>query len=433
MSSPLTLLLAQLAWGGDRAVTSLGVEWARAQAVGEADLDLLASERLRWTLADGAFATRALVDARLTIDPDGPTALERARVSHLGVQLDDERWRLDLGRHPVYRGGPRLVDGAQVLARPSKGVEMGAWGGLAPDLFTTTPRVRPGGGPVFSLATSQVQLSVVGEALSAPEGLDRLGVLTLARYSAAPRLELDGRLDLQAVEEGGVGLADGSVYARFRPDEHLLLDAVYDAFSSLRYLETQDLDPLAQRFTRRAQGLGLQDAILLDTLDPTLRHLFGARARWVGTGPDLRPRAELSFRTRTDPDPANRTTRLAPQLGVSGLVGDRVDVQLDGAVIAVDAAVQGDVGVVAYVQIADPVALDGSLRLLVVPDEYDGRPGWYGDLFADVVAGDFGVIAGASIEHEPLLDFDDVALGAFVRASWWLRPPRSTSRGGGGS
>lgn len=422
------LVASALAAPGDVAVTSVGAQGVYDQGLATGDVDLLAAERLRWTLSDGSLATVALADARFTIDPVGDPDVagghdpwEQNRVRQLGVELVAPDWVVSLGRHPVYQGGPRLVDGVQVLGK--RGVwRFGGWGGLAPDLFTTRPVLRPGGGPIVAVEGGMAQASLVGEVLGTTTGLDRVGLLAQTRVARTPTWELLGRLDLQLTDANGTfGLADGFVAGKVRPGAGLTFDALYDAYSSIRYLETQFLDPDLQRYAARAEALGLVDLTPEELVDPQLYHLVGGGAAWQGQGLVI-PRVAVVGRYRHATLLDDRYARVGPQVGLIGLA-DRVDLYGDfvwswrGS-----AGARDEVGLNVVV---DPMAdgrltFDTSFRLLLDP-LFEGRPGWYTDLFVDLAAVDsFVVVGGISATNEPT-DVSDAGLAGFLRVQHWLR------------
>ena len=426
----------QTAAGSDVWSTSVGVQYLHASAVGADDLDLLFGQRLVWTVQERpGLATRALANGRFTVDPAGDIVLERTRVSTLAAEVSGGPLTATFGRSPVYLGGPRLVDGAQVIGRFKNGIELGAWGGLAPDLFTTLPRVRPGGGPILAYVGSATQVSTVGEAVFFEGGLDRAGVLTQIRYAPGPGLQTSGRADVQLADaDGRAGLADGAVSVRVAPTRAFTSDLLYDAYSSLRYRTTSELDPRIQRFAARIEALGLSEGITQDLPDPTLFHLVSLRNRLRATEGTLQPAVGLETRYRHAADPAARYGRIRPSAGFES--AERFGLTLDGGVLWVDSATQGDLGAAAWLDVlpSADLTLDGSFRLLIAPRDYGDRPGWYTDLFVEsVLANQVVLIGGASLEHEPLIDFDDVALGVFMQLSTSVRHARPADRDGGAS
>ena len=171
-------LLLGLAWAGpeirDASTTTVGVSGAYSASAAKADLDVWLGQRLHWGIGRiGPSDMTLLVDGRLRFDAIGGPAVERAQVRALGVRLDSDRLTLDLGRTPVFGGGPRLVDGVQLRWHPTPAWDVGLWAGLAPDLFTTRPVVRPGAGPVLGWRTGSVQWSLVGEVLFFDGGLEQ--------------------------------------------------------------------------------------------------------------------------------------------------------------------------------------------------------------------------------------------------------------------
>jgi hypothetical protein len=407
------------AWAApdDQAVTSLGTQLVYTQGLGRFDVDPLVGERLRWTVGPDA---RLLADARFTLDPAAADVWEQQRVRTLGVELGSGAWIVAVGRHPVAYGGPRIVDGLQVLHRPAgSALTIGAWGGLAPDLFTTRPMLRPGGGPVIAWDLPAVQASLVGEVVGVPTGLDRVALLTLVRVAPGAAVDVSGRLDAQlAPGGGGLALADGALFGRWRPAPTVRLDALFDAYSSARYLESASLDPDLRRYAARVQALALADGITAELPDASLYELVGAGAAWQGRS-DLAPRVALTGRYRHHATVASRYATIAPQVGLFGLAGGRLDATLDGSVIwHGDAGVREELGLG---WVVDPtgdgrVTFDASGRWITDPG-FDGKPGWYADLFVSCLgAGPLVLVAGASVTYEPSVVPDAGAAG-FV----WLQ------------
>jgi hypothetical protein len=312
-----------------------------------------------------------------------------------------------------------------VLARPGDW-SIGAWGGLAPDLFTTRPMLRPGGGPILAYQRGWASWSVVGEVLGAEGGLDRAGVLALARAAFDFGFEVSGRLDAQLADaEGNVGLADGAVFTRITPTPTFRVDAFYDAFSSLRYQRTEALDPAVRRFAERVDSLGVADVVVDDQVDDSLNHLVGLTPRWRSPT-DVALELSARARYRYHLDPLNRYWRVGPSIGLLGLLDDRLELYVDGYATDRDTGLAYDTGLTTFLELGRDraLALDTSGRLLLDP-AYEGETGWYTDLFVDWLApGNVVLVAGVSYTYEPDPVIDDVGIGAFVRAQQTFRPGR---------
>ena len=404
--------------GSDVATTSVGVQADHSSAVGETDVDVLLSERARLTFIDReAFQARLLADARFTLDTDGTTddatAIEWNNVRQLGVQLLRPSWTLDVGRHPVYRGGPRLVDGAQLLIHPSPRLDIGAWGGLAPDLFTTLPALRPGGGPVVAYVTPNFQASVAGEALFMDGALDRLGALAMVRQTFERTFEVSGRADIELAGADGPHLSDLYALSIARPTEALRFDVFYNAFSTYKY---------------QISELGLALGTPFDQLDPTVHHMVGGGAVIQPASDGTAPRVGVDLRQRFNANETNAFTRVHGQVGLVDVpLAGRFDALLDANWIAADAEVQLNPGVLLLWEPGDEgwVAVDLSGRALINP-EYDGKLGAYADLFVDVITPvGFAVNTGVSVISEPdlvLVDVPDLGLTGYLRLSYTLRP-----------
>ncbi|MCA9566992.1 MAG: hypothetical protein KC656_04080 [Myxococcales bacterium] len=418
----LTSLLAAWAVGpSNLAVHSLGAQGGFSAAAGKGDLDFLLAERLRWSVSD---TTRVWLDARFLVDPKGPTTLERYRVRRLGVELTFGSTRLLVGRHPVEAGGPRLVDGLQVLHRVGD-LELGVWGGLAPDLFTTAPRVRPGFGPMVVYTTSTVRASLVGEVVAADGGLDRAGTLVTARWAPARLLAVDGRLDLElASAEGGPHLADGRLGATYQPTDAVRFGVFYSAFSSLRYLRTEALDPELRRFDSRILEEGLAENPDQDTRDPYVNHMVGTDLVIRPPGDTPAPFADVRARYRYNPDVKNRFSRLTARVGMTRIAGAH---ELGGllTIRRVNDATQIDAGAQGLFTLGDGCCrLDTSALLLLDPQRYTG-PGFYADLFLDAITdGGFSIGGGLNGTAEPIDTVEgavDAGVAGFVRLTWRQR------------
>lgn len=434
----LVLALAPVASGqqppepSDLAVTSVGAAVVAVPTLGQADVDLLFGQRLRWGVGEVTDGyNRLWFDGALTVDLLREVTWERTRLTRAGVELRRGPVLLDLGRAPVRYGGPRLVDGAQVLVGAAA-LKVGAWAGLAPDLFTTIPRLRPAAGPVVAWERPQIQASLVGEvALSEELLLDRAASLALARVTADRWLDVSARWDMDWVSPtlpegaGGPHLADGRLLASIRPDATWRIDALYEAYSSLRYLQTEPLDPRLRRYQQRLLAYGIRWGITQDFQDPTLHHLVGGGVRWADrAGLGAVPRAGVDARYRYHPNPTNRFARVHGEFGVGEIpAAGFLDCALDGALVEVDSEVQVDSGVTVVWEPGDSRAwaMDASVRVLVAPAVYQGL-GWYTDLFVDAVPDrTWLVAAGTFVSREPDPDFDDLGIGAFARVGAHLR------------
>lgn len=427
-------LLCAMAWaappgGSDVAITSVGAQILHSSTVEENDVDLLLAERARLTFIDkDTFKARLMADARFTIDTDEGDQFEWNNVRQLGFQLHRPSWTLDLGRAPVYRGGPRIVDGAQLLFHPSSKLDVGAWGGLAPDLFTTLPRLRPGGGPVIGYVTSSFQASLVGEALVYDGEIDRIASIAMARGSFDRIFELSGRADVEYVGDNGPHLSDLYALSIYRPSDTLRFDLFYNGFSSYKYQISEIQDPKVQRFSERVVALGIDPAVTQDSLDPSFNHLVGGGAVVQPDNDRAAPRLQVDARQRFNNNELNRFTRLHAQTGVVDIaLAGRLDLLADGNLIFADGETQLNPGFMALWEPGDEgwFAVDLSGRALINP-EYDGKMGYYGDLFLDAITPiNLAINVGASIISEPdpdIGDVPDLGLQGYFRISYYLRP-----------
>lgn len=410
----------------DLAVTSVGADVVSAQSIDAQDANFMLGQRVRWTVA-GSW--RVLLDGRFIIDPAAEVTFEDSRLRELGLTGDTGPVSWWFGRQAVQRGGPRLVDGVQGLAHVRGDLALGAWAGLVPDEFTTAPTTRYGGGPIVAFDRGVASLSAMGDFVGSSEGLQRLGALLQARGEIGSRLQADGRLDWLFDDAlGNSGLADGSVFLQYRPTHRIRLDGFYDGFSSLRYQTRSSLDPNVQRFATRIEALGLEAGITQDEVDASVHHLVGGTFRATTDG-DLRAVLNVRARTLFHPDPTERYDRAGVLVGAAGLLGDQLELDLDANALSLETGLSGDAGVLATFTPdgLDAMAVDASVRALFDP-AFAGAPGWYADLFVDLVlASGTSVSAGASWTDEPSdLLGQDVGIGGFLQIRQWFRPGRRT-------
>ncbi len=402
------LLLPAMAQTSDVIQTTVGGQVTHSRALGASDVDVVFGERVRWSVSD---VTRLWMDGMFTYDTDSST-FERSRVRSLGITTETGPIQWALGRHPVRHGGPRLVDGIQGLYR-DRGFEAGAWGGLAPDLFTTRPVLRPGGGPVLGYSKPGGQVTLVGEVTATEGGLDRASSLLSGRIRGGTAWDASGRVDWQLSDAAGAsGLADASTFIQWRPADAFRVDVLADAWSSLRYRQSALLDPTVQRWVARTQPLvdplpGAEEA-----LDPTVHGMVGLR-------PEVRAGVtRVSVLGRYRPGAVEEQfLRVQPMVRFTGIVDGRVDVMADANLVFLDTGLSASAGPTVLVELTPSRALwiDGSVRAVLDPS-YEG-PGWYADAYIDWL-GPAGLVlmAGAAYELEPVAELDDVGLTALVRA-----------------
>jgi hypothetical protein len=427
------LSLCSSALAADLAVTSVGAQGFRAQALGTQSADLLVGQRVRWGVGERG---QALVDGRFLVPVSAGTGIpfEESRVRELGYAYEARGVSVLAGRHPLTHGGRRLVDGLQAVAHPGtrEAWSLGAWAGLVPDEFTTAPTTRFGAGPVLGYTRGVASVSAVGDLVVSAGGIQRLAALATGRAEAGSRVQADSRVDWVFADGAGEsGLADAAVAVQARPADALRIDGLYNAYSTLLYQSRASTDPRVRRFAARIEQLGITNGIVQDLVDPTLHHLIGGGARLAASGA-IQPQVQLGARTQLHEDPQERYTRLSAGTGVGGLADDRLELTVDGNLLWIDGERGGDVGFGALVEpVPDAVvAIDTSVRLLFDPMDFDGRPGAYADLFLDVASrAGTTVSAGGSWTSEPSDAVgSDVGLSAFVRLQQWIRPRRPSIR-----
>jgi hypothetical protein len=305
-----------------------------------------------------------------------------------------------------------------------------------------------GGGPILALSGSRLQASLVGEFSG-----DRTAVLAMARASAARTIEVSGRLDLGLTSpDGGPHLSDGQVFVRWAPVGSTRVDVFYNAFSSYRYQETENLDPDVSRFGQRFlhQSPWLPNA-LQGCLEPKVAQSVGSTFSVRPQGDGVSPTFALAGRARfggadTLPEPGvpnalcqfddiNGFVKVNPRVGLQRLpLGGSLDVTLDANYFVIDGRTQVDGGLMLYWEPSDDgsFAIDTSYRLISNPYDAKLNPlgyvglGSYADLFVDVVVvgADMTIGAGLNLESEPGVIVKDVGIGAFGRITKYLRPKK---------
>lgn len=412
-----------LAGAGDvRSRFTTGAVVEASQSTGEVGAELLVGETLTAVLREDERARVTLrVAGRGGIDPVAG-ALRRLRVRDLTVAVRTGRVQLDVGRFSVD-GGWRLADGAQARVDLGGGWAAGAWGGLAPDVVSTAPALRWGGGPVVGWSGTSGEWSLVGEALATVDGLDRLAAVTRGRVELGRVAELSGRADVQAVDRG-VRLADAVAVARLDPSAALRVDLSWEAWSALAYLASDGRDPLVRRFASRSQALVGDPWIPQDALDPTVTHQVRAAVGWrrvLDGGTRLTAGASGVARAHRVVD--RRLARADARVGLGGLAGGRVDLSLGQGVLRWPDRTAALTTASATVALDDAarVALDAQGELVLQPILGTKRwgPSVYADLFADVRVGErWSVSAGYAFSNAQDLERWDAWHALLVRATW---------------
>lgn len=413
----------------DVSVTTIGARGDLSVATGGlSDLDLLLTERLRWrVLPSLPGVTRVWADGRLVVDTNGEVLVERSRLSRFAISSVVNDLELDFGRSVVRYGGPRLVDGLQGQWKFNKAFYFGGFGGFAPDLFTTLPRSRVGGGVFASFNAFGFRGSALMERQYSNGSVDRTAALFQLRFESLPGISFSSRLDVQEDQGSDWRIADAGAFASIAPNEAWKFYGDYHAYSSYRYLETQDLDPAIQRFAKRAEAVGLITGIPQESPDETLYHQVGGKVRWnkdLGSGPQVM--ASLLFRARTSAMEGTDYVLVAPNVGVQDWAGGRLGSFLDASVRQLSDGFAGDVGTTVSVQSTGDLdwVFDSSVRALFAP-EYEGTLGVYVDSFLDwgfkkswvVSAGGY-----AALEHDTVVE--ELSFGGFLFVSYRVRPDR---------
>lgn len=378
--------------------------WAESGGIRLLLSDKMTAPILQKSPLDGAFLFNGRLSARL--NEENPRWSEsRLRDARIHLESDGTEW--DLGRFPLD-GGARIVDGIQGLGSLGEHVQIGAWAGAGADPYTTVPLGRYGGGPVVRVDAERVRVQAIGEAMVAPEGLDRLsGILTL---DADPTrsVDLGSRLDVQySGPDRPVSLADAFVTVVARPTDDLSLDVLYDAYSSFTYLTTEKQDPALSRFEQRAQAFDPELALLQSTLDPTLYHLVGGGLRWSPSRLTL----GLLGRYRYHELPDNRYARVSLHEGLVGLAGGGLDLSFDQNLVLWNSSLGGDGVISAFVQPfeSSSLAFDASTQLGAKP--FEDRPDvlysyFYGDLFVDWISPEMRWVIAGGYGFTRVLDLD---------------------------
>lgn len=410
--------------------TSVGVYGEAAQTVGQSAVELRIGESLRAVLHEkGDFSLKFNLAGRLGVRL-GDMRLDRVRVRALNLQLEGERWQVDLGRFSPLGGGWRLVDGAQGLFEVGGNVRVGAWGGLSPDPYNTAISARYGGGPVLSWRNPRAELTVLGEFLGSSFGFDRASGVVSGRYEPSKVLDLRAHLDLQA---GGadrpVSPADAELQVRIDPVDDLRIDTFYNAYSSLAFLSTEQLDPGITRFAALSQALSGEPWVPQDVMDPSVYHLVGASLSWrppVGSDGIARLRLEGHGRYRHHEQADRRYARGTVTAGLGSLAADRLDVGLTQSVLwwGQRAGSETSVNVWFTPDKQRTLSLDTSVQMSwkALQGTELWAPSVYADAFVDwLLPRGFTVSVGYSFTNSAELDAWDTYHGFLGRVGWTLR------------
>jgi len=389
-------------------------------------LEWTLDERLQAPLGDQeAGLTEARFDGRVGVRLMDNNRLDHTRVRELGVHLVRAKLALNLGRFDVAAGGHRLVDGAQGLLTLGEGVQLGAWGGLAPDPYTTAPALRYGGGPVVAVQQDTVQARFTGEMLSTADGIDRLAGVFDGRYEPSSRFELSSRVDLQVGVgrgNGPVEPADAMLMARVDPSDDLRVTAFVDAYTSWAYLWSEKQDPGLSRFAARSTVLDPGDAVPQDAMDSSVYTVLGAsvRQRHLGSA-DLDLRADA--RLRYHPVAERRYGRFRLKAQLPGRFSGTTDLgaEITGWVLGDHAGATGTLYAWSEPWESLPLAFDLSAEggVRPIPNETVLGPSLYTDLFVDGLIGP-RLALSAGLAYSTAMDRQvwDMHHTAMVRLTW---------------
>ncbi len=406
---------------------------------------LQVGERLRWSLlTNRGVSVELRADGRVGLWVSEGIGPDSVRIRELGVRIDGDAVRTDLGRFRPLHGGFRLVDGAQLLVRSGKGWQVGGWLGLLPDPWDTAPSLRFGGGPVVAWSGRGAWFSLLGEVAGADGAFDRAAALLRAGFRLRSTLTVRGRLELQApAARGESPLSDALLSVALRPRSGLRIDASWSAWSAWSYLATEVDDPDISRFERRARDLGLADEIPRDHRDWTLHHHVAVGLAWRPlTPPPPRPRVPTALRplrpSEARPDLSarlryrhhvllsHRSVRLDLRAGAVGMIDDRVEIFAEGAVQLQDGGPRGEVGFVARGEIDRGrwLTVDGSAKLLFGRNSRDGEvvPNLYVDAFADLLTpSGWSLAVGYRFDLDSSPGAARTGHAALLRVGWRLR------------
>jgi len=202
-----------------------------------------------------------------------------------------------------------LVDGVGMRADLGKGFHLGGYGGLIPDPFTTLASVETGGGgAVFGFWAPRFRFETATGFSARSVGFDHGYASLSAMGMPVPAVSIYGRAKMQGFSgTPAFGVADLFAGLSLKPARILRIRALYNGYSSERYVDLADRDPALSRFAARAEGLDLLNEVPNDTLDPTLYHQLGADV-------DLRNGERhgaigVRYRYRFAPDPEDHYLR----------------------------------------------------------------------------------------------------------------------------
>jgi hypothetical protein len=428
----LATLLASTASAGEPVGVvnrfSAGVWFDAAPSSRAYGLDMLLSDTLRASLVEKPkLHLDLLAAARLNVRLFDGGRVDQARVRALELRFKLDKVVLDVGRFTPKGGGIRLVDGVQALGDLGHGVQLGAWAGLSPDPWNTMPALRFGGGPVLAWTDKRGEVSLLGEVLATPDGLDRVSGVARGRVELGRIAEMSGLIDLQAGgKDAPVRLSDATAFFRLDPHKDVRVDLMYDAWSSLSYLVSSSRDPTLTRFAARSVALAEDPWNPQDSVDTTVYHMAGATVAWdhalTEDGPThLRLTVDGRYRHHTLAD--RRYARAGLRADVTGLVDGRVDVGVGERFLWWQGHPGSDSTASVWAQLdkGGMAALDVSAQVVVQPLE--GAANWapavYADAFVDVMATpDLTVSAGYAFGNALDLDRWDTSHSALLQLTW---------------
>jgi len=376
-----------------------------ADNLGGKPVGVLADGDLFFDVDDRTFRTYRLLDLNVHFRPaDGPV-------------------RIAVGRQRVAGTTEELVDGASVRGDLGKGWYLGGYGGLIPEPFTTLATVDTGGGGiVVGLVAPRVRLESVAGFSARASGFDHGFAHLSAMAMPTPALSLFGRVKVQGYGgASGAGFANLFTGASWRPVRILRFRALYNAYSSERYVDLVDRNPALSRFAARAESMDLISDVPNDELDRALYHQVGLD----GDVRDGETHGAIGFRCRfrlsQRPEDAYHLLELhggAVQLGRGG-----ADLRFAGRYIRSSgrSTGQAEVGLEtpAFKERLDLGAYLLFSRSPAAEDETRGTTGVYGDLFASIWFGKGWSLALATrVGWEDTEAAAEVVLDGLTKVSW---------------
>ncbi|MCO4768679.1 MAG: hypothetical protein KDA24_01520 [Deltaproteobacteria bacterium] len=392
--------------------------------------ELTLSDRLRLVIPNETtgITTSVLFAGRVGLRP-ATGSVDRLRIRALGVRLETPKWRAELGRSAVIDGGWRLVDGVQFLARPKGFFEVGGWLGEMPDIWTTSPAPRFGGGPILRWRGRMVQVGFVGEVGGGAQGIDRLAGRLTGRFEFKKLIDVAGRMEIEAGGQGApVRFSELGLGTTFTPVKVLRVRVGWSMHAGHSWLQGVQRDPSLVRWWQRTTGAAPTAPTPWDlaTDGPTHQILGSVQLKpLVGEVP-LRFALRARYNHRTVE--RERSARVTLEGGAYSLGGGRLDLLATGGALRWSGRWRAELGLRGWLapDPSGPLSIEAEVRMWVGANEHGTVvPTVATDLWLDVLT-PIGVTVAAGYRFDNDLDLDrwNAAHTVLLRASWLVKVGR---------